>query len=377
MACSDDFVQMARALQLARRGWYTAHPNPRVGCVLTKSGQVIGEGYHLRAGAPHAEINALREAGPDAKGATAYVSLEPCCHHGRTPPCTEALIAAGVSRVVAAMEDPNPSVAGQGFRILEQAGIQVERGIMTAQAEAINLGFISRMRRNRPWVRLKAAMSLDGRTAMADGESQWISGQHARRDVQLLRAGSSAILTSSATVIADDPSLNVRLSVSELLIDTENVRQPLRVILDTNLSVPVTAKLFNLSGAVLIITAIDDVAKRRQLESVGAEVVCVQRAQSGVNLLEVMRVLVDREINEVQVEAGSVLGGALLEQSLVDEMIIYMAPHLMGDEARGLAHLPRVQTMADRFPLKIRGVRMVGEDLRITVAPAESIRLAT
>jgi diaminohydroxyphosphoribosylaminopyrimidine deaminase/5-amino-6-(5-phosphoribosylamino)uracil reductase len=345
--------------------------------VLTKSGQVIGEGYHLKAGAPHAEINALREAGSDAKGATAYVSLEPCCHHGRTPPCTEALIAAGVSRVVAAMEDPNPSVAGQGFRILEQVGIQVERGIMTAQAEAINLGFISRMRRNRPWVRLKAAMSLDGRTAMADGESQWISGPHARRDVQLLRAGSSAILTSSATVIADDPSLNVRLTASELLIDTENVRQPLRVILDTNLSVPVTAKLFNFSGVVLIITAIDDVAKRRQLESVRAEVVRVQRVQGGVNLLEVMRVLVDREINEVQVEAGSVLGGALLEQSLVDEMIIYMAPHLMGDEARGLAHLPRVQTMADRFPLKIQEVRRVGEDLRIIVAPAEFIRLAT
>lgn len=377
MPSSDDFVQMGRALQLARRGWYTAHPNPRVGCVLTKSGRVIGEGYHLKAGAPHAEINALRDAGADAKGATAYVSLEPCCHHGRTPPCTEALIAAGVSRLVGAMEDPNPNVAGKGFKFLEQAGIQVERGLLTAQAEAINLGFISRMRRNKPWVRLKSAISLDGRTAMADGESQWITGQYARRDVQLLRAGSSAILTGSATAIADDPSLNVRLSASELQIDTAHVRQPLRVIVDTSLSVPVTAKLFNLPGAVLIITAIDDAAKLRQFESVGAEVVRVQRMQGGVNLLEVMRVLVDREVNEVQVEAGSVLSGALLKQGLVDEMIIYMAPHLMGDEARGLAHLPRVQTMADRFPLKIREVRMVGEDLRITAVPKESIRLAT
>ncbi len=359
---------MAHALQLARRGWYTAHPNPRVGCVLVKNGCVVGEGFHLKAGAPHAEINALQAAGDDAKGAIAYITLEPCCHHGRTPPCTEALIAAGVSRVVVAMEDPNPLVAGKGLKALRQAGIKADCGVLNAQSKAMNPGFISRMRRGRPWVRLKSAISIDGRTAMASGESQWITGPDARQDVQFLRASSSAILTGSATVISDDPSLNVRLSAEELNIDKE-VRQPLRVVLDTNLRLPPTARLFGLPGSSLVVTASDDQSKLLRLQSMGAQVVRVQRAHTGVKLDEVMQVLADQEINDIQVEAGPVLSGTLLMQRLVDEMVIYMAPHLMGDQARGLVRLPAVNTMADRLRMKIREVRMVGEDVRITAVP--------
>lgn len=368
MFLSIDFVHMARALQLARRGWYTAHPNPRVGCVLVKRGRVVGEGFHLKAGAPHAEINALQVAGMDAKESTAYVTLEPCCHFGRTPPCTNALIAAGVARVVVAMKDPNPLVAGRGLEALQRAGIEVEWGLLAAQTESINLGFIHRMRRGRPWVRLKMAVSMDGRTAMASGESQWITSSDARRDVQFLRAGSSAILTGSATAMTDDPSLNVRLSSAELQLDGE-VRQPLRVILDTSLRLPPSARLFSLPGPILVITAADDQKKFHCLRSVGAEIVRVPRARTGVNLDEVMHVLVAREVNEVQVEAGPVLSGALLTQGLVDEVVIYIAPHLMGDGARGLVHLPAVSAMADRLALKLLEVRMIGDDLRITASP--------
>ncbi|MCP4409996.1 MAG: bifunctional diaminohydroxyphosphoribosylaminopyrimidine deaminase/5-amino-6-(5-phosphoribosylamino)uracil reductase RibD [Gammaproteobacteria bacterium] len=365
---------MARAIRLARRGRYTTHPNPRVGCVLVNSGQVVGEGFHLRAGMPHAEVNALHSAGTKAGGATAYITLEPCCHHGRTGPCTDALIGAGVARVVVAMNDPNPQVAGKGLRRLREAGIEVEIGILKADAKGLNPGFISRMRHGRPWVRLKMAVSMDGRTAMASGESQWITGEAARRDVQYLRAASSAILTGSATVVADDPSLNVRLSALELGIETE-VRQPLRVVLDTRLIIPLQAGMFKLPGPCMVITSSDDRQRIEELCSAGAEVLRVRRADTGVHLGDVMRALASREVNELHVETGATLAGALAAAGLVDEFVVYMAAHLMGNEARGLVRLQGLNSMNQRMPLKFQDVRMVGDDLRIIAIPGSKSRI--
>ena len=255
-----DYKCMARALRIARRGLCTTHPNPRVGCVLVRNGNIVGEGYHARAGEAHAEVRALEAAGEAARGAVAYVTLEPCCHTGRTPPCTNALIQAGVSRVVAAMSDPNPRVAGNGFKALADAGVSVDSGILQVQAESLNPGYISRMRYGRPWIRLKSALSLDGRTAMASGESQWITGEDARRDVQLLRAQSSAVMTGIGTVMADDPSLNVRLHASDLRHAGE-IRQPLRIVLDTHLRIPPDARVLNLPGDCLIFTASKDAVR--------------------------------------------------------------------------------------------------------------------
>ena len=356
---------MMRALRLAHQGLYTTHPNPRVGCVIVRNQHIAGEGFHARTGGPHAEINALQAAGSAAEGATVYVSLEPCCHQGRTPPCTQALIDARVARVVVAMEDPNPQVAGKGLSVLREAGIRVDCGVLEDTAGKLNLGFISRMRRGRPWVRIKSAVGLDGRTAMASGESQWITGEAARRDVQFLRAQSSAVMTGRATVMTDDPSMNVRLGSEELGIDGE-VRQPLRVILDSRLQCPPAAKMFKLAGSSLVIAALEDHEKIQRLEQVGVEVECVNGGQQGVNLHAVMQTLAKREINEVHVEAGSVLTGALIEHELADELILYMAPHLMGDSARGLVHFPHVRRMAERVPLSIYDMRWVGEDLRLS-----------
>ena len=356
-----DHEHMARAIQLAARGLYTTDPNPRVGCVIVKNGQVIGEGWHVRAGEAHAEIHALQQAGEQAQGATAYVSLEPCCHHGKTPPCSDALIAAQVARVVVAMQDPNPRVAGNGMRQLQAAGIQVELGLLEAQAKVLNPGFIQRMQMRRPYVRNKLAMSLDGRTAMADGESKWITGDAARQDVQRLRARSSAIMTGVGTVLADDPALTVRLA------DTE--RQPLRVIIDSNLSTPLTARLLKEPGETLIMTVNSDPDLQASLRDAGAEVVQIGNAGQDVDLKLVLANLAERNINEVLLETGATLSGAMLEAQLINEMVFYMAPLLMGDAARGLYRLPQLQQMADRIELDIQDVRPVGKDLRITATP--------
>jgi diaminohydroxyphosphoribosylaminopyrimidine deaminase/5-amino-6-(5-phosphoribosylamino)uracil reductase len=367
MNTETDIRHMARALQLARQGLYTTDPNPRVGCVMVRDGQVVGEGFHVRAGEPHAEILALRQAGDAARGATVYVTLEPCAHHGRTPPCADALIHAGVARVVAAMVDPNPRVAGQGLARLGAAGIETASGLLQAEARALNPGFISRMERDRPYVRVKLAMSLDGRTAMASGESRWITGEAARQDVQRLRARAGAILTGSGTVRADDPGLDVRLSAQDLGIEGP-VRQPLRVVLDTHLACTPEAKLFSLGGPVLVLTAEQDPARHAGLQACGAEVAAVASAPGGLDLHAVLALLARREINELHVEAGPILCGSLMQAGLVDELVIYMAPHLMGNDARGLLNLG-LEQMDERVPLRIEDIRAVGQDWRITARP--------
>ncbi len=358
---TTDIAMMSRALQLAERGLTTTDPNPRVGCVLAVEGQVIAEGWHEVAGGPHAEIVALEQAGEMAKGATAYVTLEPCCHQGKTPPCSDALIKAGVARVVAAMEDPNPKVAGQGLQQLHKAGIEVASGLLQAQAETLNPGFVLRMREQRPMVRCKLAMSLDGRTAMASGESKWITGAAAREDVQRLRARSSAIMSGIGTILADDPSLTVR--------DAEGVlaeRQPLRVVLDPHLSTPTNARFISQPGNSLIVTAVDEPELQEQLEQAGAEVIHLPNGNDSIDLHALMGVLATREINEVLLETGAILSGAALRAGIIDELVIYMAPKLMGDGARGLFHTPGLESLADAVQLSVKDIRAVGDDWRIT-----------
>jgi diaminohydroxyphosphoribosylaminopyrimidine deaminase/5-amino-6-(5-phosphoribosylamino)uracil reductase len=363
-----DREMMARALRLAERGRYTTHPNPRVGCVIAREGEVIGEGWHRRAGEPHAEVNALQQAGDRANGATAYVTLEPCGHHGRTPPCTEALVAAGVTRVVAAMRDPNPLVAGKGLAHLSAAGITTECGLLASQASKLNAGFARRMTTGRPLVRGKLAMSLDGRTALEDGTSKWITGEAARRDVQKLRAQSSAVLMGVGTVLADNPSMNVRLSADELGIEGD-VCQPLRVVLDPYLSMTTDTKMLGLDGDTLIFTQASHMDEAEALIAAGAEVVAVPGTGDAVNLEAVLDELGARGINEVLLETGAVLSGAMLRAGLIDEIIIYVAPHLLGHQARGLFQLPALEDMSQRAPLQFVDVRSVGEDLRITAIP--------
>jgi diaminohydroxyphosphoribosylaminopyrimidine deaminase/5-amino-6-(5-phosphoribosylamino)uracil reductase len=370
MATTADYVFMARALHLAERGLYTADPNPRVGCVVVSEGQIVGEGWHCRAGEAHAEIHALRQAGERARGADVYVSLEPCCHHGRTPPCSDALIAAGVKRVVAAMEDPNPKVAGKGLAQLKQAGIEVETGVMHDEAQRLNPGFIRRMRNGRPWVRCKMAMSLDGRTALANGVSQWISGEAAREDVQHWRARSSAVVTGVGTVLADDPSLTVRLqpSVWEQRGCGGEVRQPLRVVMDTRLRTPPQARILKQPGRTWLFTASDDQAARHSLSAAGASIECLapEPGRSGLNLGAALQRLAGEGVNEVWMEAGPTLSGAMLREGLVDQLIIYMAPLLMGNVARGLFHLQPFASLAECIALDITDMRAVGKDWRIT-----------
>ncbi|WP_019865737.1 bifunctional diaminohydroxyphosphoribosylaminopyrimidine deaminase/5-amino-6-(5-phosphoribosylamino)uracil reductase RibD [Methylovulum miyakonense] len=356
----DDARFMAKALQLARNGRYTTDPNPRVGCVLVRDGDIIGEGWHQQAGYGHAEVEALKTVA-DAHGATAYVTLEPCSHHGKTPPCCDALVNAGVRRVVAAMQDPNPLVSGRGLANLQAAGIEVAVGVLEADARALNRGFIKRMTENRPFVRSKLAMSLDGRTAMASGESQWITSPQARADVHRLRAESSAILTGVNTVLADDPALTARVDFTVL--------QPIRVILDSRLQTPPAAQMAKLPGRSLILTCSDDAEKRRDLQDAGFEVHRLPDNKGCLDLPEVMRFLAAQQINEVLVEAGAVLNGALLAANLLDEIIIYMAPSIMGDQGRGLFHLPEVLKMADKKELKLLDVRQVGGDLKLTLQP--------
>lgn len=347
---------MAQALRLAERGLYGTSPNPRVGCVLVRDGDVVGTGWHRRAGEPHAEVHALREAGEAARGATAYVTLEPCSHHGRTPPCAEALVEAGVARVVVAVQDPNPQVAGEGIARLRAAGIAVESGLMETAVHELNAGFFARMTRGMPWVRSKTAMSLDGRTALGNGKSQWITGDAARLDVQRWRARSCAVLTGINTVLADDARLNVR--------GIEMPRQPLRVVLDSQLRIPLEARVL-IGGGVLIYTAMRDAEKSAALEQAGASVCVLPDGKGQVDLPAMLRDLAQRGCNEVLVEAGSILNGALLRAGLVDELLLYVAPQLLGDAARGMAQLGELTSLDQRVNLKWQDVRQVGEDLRI------------
>jgi diaminohydroxyphosphoribosylaminopyrimidine deaminase/5-amino-6-(5-phosphoribosylamino)uracil reductase len=418
----DDVRYMARALELARRGLYTTHPNPRVGCVIVREGRIVGEGFHARAGEPHAEVHALRMAGPLAHGATAYVTLEPCCHHGRTGPCSNALIEAGVARVVMAMRDPNPKVAGGGEAMLRAAGIDVLSGVLENEARALNQGFIQRMTQGRPFVRLKWGASLDGRTALANGASQWITGPEARRDVQFWRAQSSAILSSAETVLRDQARLNVRLSADELAIEGP-VRQPVRVILDRTLRMtPQSGVFLPLSpdpspsrgeggvppnampvGPLWIYTASQDFAKRAELGQAGAVIFDAPlmppsplegaldgrtpkgfpagmperterrdqgSGERGLDLDRILHDLARREINEVWVEAGARLGGALLAAGLVDELILYLAPTLLGHTAQPLAVLPELARLDQARRWHWQDVRRVGGDLRLILHPS-------
>lgn len=358
MFSPQDSVWMAQALRLAEQGLYGTSPNPRVGCVLVRDEKIIGSGWHRCAGEPHAEVHALQEAGAAAHGATAYVTLEPCSHHGRTPPCADALIQAGVARVVVAAQDPNSEVAGAGIARLRAAEIAVDCGLMRAEAQDLNIGFFARMTRGTSWLRSKIAMSLDGRTALSNSKSQWITGAAARRDVQHWRARSCAVLTGIDTVLADDARLNVRE------IDTS--RQPLRVVLDSRLRMPLDARVLYGGGSALIYTASEDGGKSAVLRDLGAEVVMLPDAAERVDLVAMLRDLARRGCNELLVEAGSTLNGALLRAGLVDELLLYMAPQLLGDVARGVAQLGELTSLEQRVNLKWQDVRQVGEDLRIS-----------
>jgi len=356
MFSSADQRHMAEALRLAEKGLFTTTPNPRVGCVIVRDGQAVGAGWHEKTGGPHAEVLALRAAGARARGATAYVSLEPCSHHGRTPPCVDALIEAGIARVVAAMQDPNSQVAGSGFARLRAAGIQVESGLMQDAARALNIGFVSRMSRGRPWVRMKIAASLDGRTALANGQSQWITGPEARRDGHAWRARACAVLTGIGTVRNDDPQLNVR--------EVETTRQPLKVLVDSQLQLPLSAKLLQ-SGQVLVAAAVENKASIAALRDKGAEVVVLPNSRGKVELTELMRELARREINEVHVEAGFKLNGSLLGEGLVDELLIYLAPSILGDGACAMFSLPELTDLGEKRLVQFADVQTIGSDLRI------------
>lgn len=351
-----DKAMMQRALQLAKQGMNTTTPNPRVGCVIVNpEGEIVGEGFHARAGEPHAEIHALRAAGDLAKGATAYVTLEPCCHHGRTGPCSQALIDAGVARVVYAMQDPNPQVAGQGLTQLEAAGIQVDGPVEEEAAYQLNIGFIKRMRNGLPYVRIKTAMSIDGRTAMASGESKWVTGPAARADVQRIRARSCAIITGVDSVIIDDPSLTVRLH--------EGDRQPLRVILDTHARCPATAEILQQPGETVIACSVNT-----PLPDDGRHFWQLPEKSGRIDLYALLRKLAELGCNEVLVETGATLAGAFMASGLVDEWVVYMAGKIMGSNARPALQLP-IDKMSSLLPLAIRDVRAVGDDWRFIATP--------
>ncbi|RJS94745.1 bifunctional diaminohydroxyphosphoribosylaminopyrimidine deaminase/5-amino-6-(5-phosphoribosylamino)uracil reductase RibD [Salinisphaera sp. Q1T1-3] len=357
---------MQRAIELARRGWYTTRPNPRVGCVIVSGNRVVrGEGWHERAGEAHAERRALDDLatrGHSAKGTTAYVTLEPCSHSGRTGPCTRALIESGVARVVVGAQDPNPVVDGRGIAALREAGIEVVTGVLAERCAALNRGFNQRMAHGRPRVRVKLAMSLDGRTAAADGSSQWISGTAAREDVHRLRAESGAVMIGRGTLAADDPSLTVRLDGDWM--------QPLRVVLDTRLSMSPQARMLEQSGETLVVTAADECEAADALEAAGARVLHAAGHDDGLDLARILSVLAEREINDVLVEAGPTLAGALARAGLVDEFVIYVAPMLIGDAGRGLMALSGAVGLDDAMHLVFDQVEPVGPDLRITARPA-------
>ncbi|MDR2240821.1 MAG: bifunctional diaminohydroxyphosphoribosylaminopyrimidine deaminase/5-amino-6-(5-phosphoribosylamino)uracil reductase RibD [Zoogloeaceae bacterium] len=356
-AADHDF--MARALRLAEQGLFTTTPNPRVGCVLVRDGAVVGEGWHARAGGAHAEIHALDAAGGHARGATAYVTLEPCSHHGRTPPCADALIAAGAARVVVAMRDPNPQVGGKGIEKLRAAGIAVDEGLMASEARELNIGFVSRMERGRPWVRAKLAASLDGKTALVNGQSQWITGPEARRDGHVWRARACAILTGAGTVREDDPRLTAR--------DVDTDRQPLRVVVDSHYETPPTARILA-GGNALVAVAREDAAKAAALRAAGAEVTALPDPRGKVDLPRLLRLLAERGVNELHVEAGHRLNGALLSEGLIDELLLYFAPTILGS-GREMFPLPEIADLAGRRDLSIIDLRRVGNDIRVLARP--------
>ena len=384
MFSAADHTYMTRALQLAEQGLYTTMPNPRVGCVIVKDGPkgkiVIGEGAHLKVGEPHAEVFALRQAGDQGhglslKGATLYVTLEPCSHTGRTPPCSQAIIDAGISKVIIAMQDPNPQVAGSGLAHLQAHNIETASGLMQTQAEGLNPGFISRMTKNKPFVRCKIAASLDGKTALNKGASQWITSEPARLDVQHWRARSCAILTGIGTVLADNPSMTIRAITNtpsplmgEGWGEGANIRQPLRVIVDSQLQTPIDAKILQ-GGNVLIAFANDAHNKAEQLLNAGAELLCIPNDAGKVCLNTLLSHLAAREINEVLCEAGEGLNGALLAQNLIDELLIYYAPKLMGSAAKGMLALPELTAMNQAIDLQILDLRQIGVDIRLRVKP--------
>jgi diaminohydroxyphosphoribosylaminopyrimidine deaminase/5-amino-6-(5-phosphoribosylamino)uracil reductase len=356
MFSAADHELMGRALALAGRGLYTTTPNPRVGCVIAREGAVVGEGWHEKAGLPHAEALALQAAGAKARGASLYLNLEPCSHHGRTPPCADAIVAAGIARVVAAMLDPNPKVAGAGFARLGAAGIAVEQGLREDEARELNVGFVARMTRGRPWVRMKIAASLDGRTALANGKSQWITGESARADGHRWRARACAILTGFGTVRDDDPQLNAR--------GVDTPRQPLKIVVDSKFETSPSARLLE-DGKTLVAGAVNDEARIAALKSAGAEVVVIPNDRGKVELFKLMEELARRELNEIHVEAGTKLNGSLLQAGVVDELLVYLAPSVIGDSGRGMFDLPELKELSGRTALAIREVERVGEDLRI------------
>jgi len=357
-----DHLHMAHALRLAELGLYTTQPNPRVGCVIAHDGDVVGSGWHRRAGEPHAEVYALREADERARGDTAYVTLEPCAHHGRTPPCADALIAAGVARVVIAAEDPFPKVDGRGIEKLRAAGIVVDTGLMRDAARELNIGFFSRIERGRPWLRIKLAMSLDGRTALANGESKWITGEAAREDVQHWRARSSAIMTGSGTVLADNPRLTVRLDGV--------TAQPMRIVLDRLLRTPAGSQVLDGQMPTLVLHG-----HAARPDARFAQVECVEVAESrrSFDLAAALALLAERDCNEVQVESGPTLCGALIAAGLADELLLYVAPVLLGDHAMPLLGLPALTDMSKRWSLRTIDQRQVGNDLRLRLRPASGI----
>jgi diaminohydroxyphosphoribosylaminopyrimidine deaminase/5-amino-6-(5-phosphoribosylamino)uracil reductase len=354
---AQDLVHLSRTLDLAARALYTTDPNPRVGCVIANADRVLGEGWHVRAGEAHAEVNALRDAGVQARGATAYVSLEPCSHTGRTPPCADALIAAGVARVVCCTRDPFPKVAGAGIERLRRAGIIVQVGALAEEARRLNVGYFSRHEHGRPYVRLKLAMSLDGRTAAAAGGRSWISGQESRGDVQSWRARSSAVLTGAGTVRSDDPQLNVRLNYGPW------VRQPLRVVLDTQLSLPRAARIFDPGGEALVFAAPD--AALGSFKDLKVE--RIPRAAGGLDLEALMQNLTAREVNELLVECGPTLAGAMVAKQLVDELVLYVAPKLLGEDAPPLLHVKGGNQPLPQF--EVRDSQRFGDDVRLILKP--------
>ena len=363
MFSAADHLFMAQALRLAELGLYTTTPNPRVGCVIVRDNKMVGSGWHQKAGQPHAEIHALDSAGNAASGATAYITLEPCSHHGRTPPCANALIEAGIAKVIMAMEDPNPIVCGRGRASLEQAGVMVQTGLMRDEAHALNVGFVSRMTRQRPWVRLKIAASLDGKTALNNGASQWISGEAARQDGHRWRARSCAILTGIGTIKADNPQLTVR--------HVETERQPKKIIIDRHLAVSPEARLIlNGEGTWIFTANFHSQEKKAQLERMGIHVIVLPDLKGNVDLEEMMTMLADSGANEILVEAGSGLSGVLIAASLVDEIVFYLAPHLLGDDAQGMFKLPELIQLDQKKTLDIQDVRMIGRDIRIIARPS-------
>jgi diaminohydroxyphosphoribosylaminopyrimidine deaminase / 5-amino-6-(5-phosphoribosylamino)uracil reductase len=356
MFTEADRELMGRALALAARGLDTTTPNPRVGCVIVKDGALVGTGWHERAGLPHAEVLALKDAGERARGATLYVNLEPCSHHGRTPPCVEAIVPAGIKRVVAAMQDPNPRVAGAGLAKLRAAGIAVESGLMEDEARELNIGFVARMTRGRPWVRMKIAASLDGRTALANGKSQWITGEEARADGHRWRARACAILTGHGTVRDDDPQLNVR--------GVDTPRQPLKIVVDSRFETPTSARLLK-DGKTLVAGAVNEAKRIAALEKAGAETVIIPNEGGKVELFKLMEELARRELNEIHVEGGHKLNGSLLRAGVIDELLVYLAPSVIGDSGTGMFDLPELIQLSEAKALTIREIARIGADIRL------------